>query len=59
MNYVYDLNTIMQRANAQGNYEIESLCLNLEHVLSSTENTSTELEKVMDNTIEFLYGVVG
>lgn len=53
--YTYDLNTLLNKANEQGNFTMENFLLQVEGMLSTNEATT---EKIMDNVIEFLYGLV-
>jgi hypothetical protein len=56
--YGFDVNRIIAKANEQGNYPLESYALQLDEMLSTNHQISSELERFLDHTIEFLYGVV-
>lgn len=55
MNHTMELNSLMQKAYEQGNFQLEGLALQLENILCTGEDTTN---KIMDNVIEFLYNLV-
>lgn len=56
--YGYDINRIISLSNQQGNYHTESYALNLEDMLSNLQEMTPDMEKLINSTIDFLYGVV-
>lgn len=53
--YGYDINRIIALAGEENDL-VESYALQLDHLLSEEENVS---EKFIEETIEFLYGLIG
>lgn len=53
--YTYDLNTLLNKAGEQGNFALENFLLQVDGLVNSGEATT---EKIMDNLIEFLHGLV-
>lgn len=54
--YGYDINRIIALANGEGNDLVEGYALQLDHLLSEESNIP---EKFIEETIEFLYGLIG
>lgn len=55
MNHTIELNSLMQKAYEQGNFQLEGLALQLDNILCVGEDTTN---KIMDNILEFLHGLV-
>jgi len=53
--YTYELNALLNKASEAGDYPMENFLLQVEGLMSAGEATT---EKIMDNLIEFLHGLV-
>jgi len=55
---MYDINTILALSKAFDTHSVEKFTLNFDEFLCSIEHpVSTDLQRLIDNTIEFLYEV--
>lgn len=57
LDYAYDLNNLIAQSNSNGNFNLESFCLDLDNYVSNNKLTPESAE-ILDKTINFLYGLV-